>query len=87
MAEQLLGGSWTAQRYCHSEARISGQVCAEQAGVSANRPTMIWFVFWIRKRPSSYSQISLAVWGGGWARSWAMLAVMGWTAEESAGWV
>lgn len=85
MAEQDLGGSWTAQRYCHSEARISWHVVAEHAGVSEKRATMIELVFWIKKRPSSYSQISLAVLCGGWASCRARSAVIGLVDVESDG--
>ena len=53
MAQQDFGGSWTAQRYCHSEARISGQLRAEQGGESEKKPTMRLFTFWTRKRQSS----------------------------------
>ena len=87
MAEQDFGGSWTAHRYCHSLARISGHVCAEHGGLSAKRATMIELVFWMRKRASSYSQISLEVFGGGWASCRAMSAVIGLVVVESGGWV
>lgn len=71
MAQHDLGGSWAAQRYCHSLARISGHVCAEHGGSSAKRPIAIRFAFWVRNRHSSYSQIPRSTPGGGWAKDWA----------------
>ena len=46
---------------------------------------MIELVFWIKKRPSSYSQISLAVLCGGWASCRARSAVIGLVDVESDG--
>jgi hypothetical protein len=53
MAQQAFGGSCTAQRYCHSDARISGQVCAEQGGFSAKKAMMRLFAFMVKNRQSS----------------------------------
>lgn len=71
MAQHDLGGSWAAQRYCHSLARISGHVCAEHGGSSAKRPIAIKFAFWVRNRHSSYSQMPRSTPGGGWAKDCA----------------
>lgn len=76
MAQQDFGGSWAAQRYCHSLARISGHVAAEQGGSSAKRPIAITFAFCVRKRHSSYSQIPRSTPGGGWASDCAVALSM-----------
>jgi hypothetical protein len=65
MAQHDLGGSCTAHRYCHSDARISGHVTEEHGGVSANSATMIELTFWMRKRQSSYSHSVLSTFSGG----------------------
>src|SRR5690242_16964900 len=67
MAQHDLGGSWTAHRYCHSEARISGHVMAEHGGVSEKRATMIELTFCVRNRHSSYSHSVLSTFSGGCA--------------------
>lgn len=72
MAQQDLGGSCTAQRYCHSEARISGHVIEEHGGVSEKRATMIELTFWVRNRHSSYSHSVLSTFSGGCASFRAM---------------
>src|SRR5580692_3234952 len=67
MGTQALGGSWAAQRYCHSDARISAQVSAEQGGLFANRAMTTVFTFWISSLESSYSHSDLSTSGGGTA--------------------
>ena len=67
MAQQDLGGSCTAQRYCHSEARISGHVMDEHGGVSENNATMMALTFCVRNRHSSYSHSVLSTFSGGCA--------------------
>lgn len=65
MAQQDLGGSCTAHKYCHSEARISGQFCALHLGVSLKKPTMSVLTRMIRRRQSSYSQSERSTPSGG----------------------
>jgi hypothetical protein len=72
MAQHDLGGSCTAHRYCHSEARISGQVVEEHGGLSEKSPTMIELTFCIKKRQSSYSHSVLSTFSGGSASLSAM---------------
>ena len=72
MAAQGLGGSCTAQRYCHSEARISGHVLGlhtpNSGRTSALRCT-------VRRRVSSYSQREGSVEAGG-VRMWGRVLVV-----------
>lgn len=77
MAQHDLGGSCTAQRYCHSDARISGHVCAEQGGSSAKNATIKLFTFIVRKRQSSYSHSDRSTPSGGSASDTATSRVMG----------
>jgi hypothetical protein len=77
MAQQDLGGSCTAQRYCHSLARISEQVLAEQEGVSAKKAMMRLLAFMVRKRQSSYNQSGLSMPLGGVDRERAVSRVIG----------
>jgi hypothetical protein len=85
MAQHDLGGSCTAQRYCHSEARISGQVKDEQGGSSAKRAVMIELTFCMRKRQSSYSHRVLSTLAGDCAIVCAMLLSTGTVPLEPAG--
>src|SRR3954471_19320402 len=64
MAQHDFGGSCTAQRYCHSEARISGQVKDEHGGLSRKRAVMMELTFCMRKRHSSYSHSVLSTFSG-----------------------
>lgn len=64
MAQHDFGGSCTAQRYCHSEARISGHVVDEHGGLSENRATMMELTFWVRNRQSSYNHSVLSTFSG-----------------------
>ena len=75
MAQHDLGGSCTAHRYCHSEARISGQVKDEHGGLSAKRAVMIPLTFCMRKRHSSYSHRVLSTLSG----DCAILSAMSWS--------
>ena len=77
MAQQDLGGSCTAQRYCHSDALISGHVCAEQGGESEKQATIKLLVLCTRKRQSSYSHNGRSTFSGGLASLKAVTRVMG----------
>ena len=77
MAQQDLGGSWTAQRYCHSLARISGQVDAEQGGESAKKAMMRLLAFMVRKRQSSYNHKGRSMPAGGVDKAIAVSFVSG----------
>lgn len=87
MAQHDFGGSWTAHRYCHSEARISGQVRDEHGVVSEKRATMIELTFWMRKRHSSYSHRVLSTLSGGCASFSAMALSTGTIPLDALGWV
>ena len=87
MAQHDFGGSCTAHKYCHSEARISGQVMEEQAGLSENRATMIELTFCIRKRQSSYSHSVLSTFSGGSASLKAISLSTAIVPFEPIGWV
>lgn len=77
MAQQDFGDSWTAHRNCHSEARISGQVEAEHAGVSNRKPTMRSLHLFMRKRQSSYSHSARSTPKGGVAKRDAVCLFIG----------
>ena len=85
MAQQDLGGSWTAQRYCHSEARISGQVMDEHGGLSENSAVIMAFTFCVRNRQSSYSHSVLSTFSGGVANFCAISLSTGVTESEPMG--
>jgi hypothetical protein len=85
MAQHDFGGSCTAQRYCHSEARISGHVSDEHGGSSAKRAVMMELTFCMRKRHSSYSQSVLSTLAGDCAILSAVTLSTGIVPFESAG--
>lgn len=72
MAQHDFGGSCTAQRYCHSEARISGHVAAEQGGVSLKKAMTKALTSMTSKRQISYNHNERSTPSGGVAMSRAV---------------